>query len=194
MKKLISIVLFGFIITSSYATINSEINKRNKVDSLINHPTFTSDALSKWKGMKSYTLKVAEVMPENKFNYKPVDEVKMFAEQLIHMANNLYYLSATFLRDTVPPINIKLMQEKVGKNLASKAEIIEYVSKAFDYGEESIKGLDAKKLEEEISFWGGKATKRKIVLLLNDHQTHHRGQLMIYLRLNGIKPPPYIGW
>jgi len=31
-------------------------------------------------------------------------------------------------------------------------------------------------------------------VLLNDHQTHHRGQLVVYLRLNGIKPPAYIGW
>ncbi len=29
---------------------------------------------------------------------------------------------------------------------------------------------------------------------MQDHQTHHRAQLLNYLRLNGIKPPAYIGW
>lgn len=156
--------------------------------------TFTSDALSKWKGMKSYTLAVAEAMPENKFNYKPVLEEKTFAEQLVHTANNIYELSSRFLRDTLSPVNMKSMEEKVKNNVLTKAEIIAYVSNAFDYGGESIGLLDAKKLEEVIKFWGGSATKRKIVLLLNDHQTHHRGQMIVYLRLNGIAPPAYIGW
>ena len=156
--------------------------------------TFTSDALSKWKGMKSYTLAVAEAMPENKFNYKPVQVEKTFAEQLVHTANNIYQLSSSFLRDTLSPVNMKSMQEKVSNNTFTKAEIIAYVSNAFDYGGNSIGLLDAKKLEEVINFWGGSATKRKIVLLLNDHQTHHRGQMIVYLRLNGIAPPAYIGW
>lgn len=156
--------------------------------------TFTSDALSKWKGMKSYTLAVAEAMPENKFNYKPVQEEKTFAEQLVHIANNIYNLSSSFLRDTLSPVNMKSMEEKVSNNALTKAEIIAYVSNAFDYGGKSIGLLDAKKLEEVINFWGGSATKRKIVLLLNDHQTHHRGQMIVYLRLNGIAPPAYIGW
>lgn len=156
--------------------------------------TFTSDALSKWKGMKSYTLAVAEAMPENKFNFKPVQEEGTFAVQLIHSANNIYTLSSRFLRDTVSPVNMKSMEEKVKNNVLTKAEIIAYVSNAFDYGAKSIEMLDAQKLEEVINFWGGRATKRKMVLLLNDHQTHHRGQMIVYLRLNGIAPPAYIGW
>jgi uncharacterized damage-inducible protein DinB len=113
---------------------------------------------------------------------------------LIHSANNIYTLSSRFLRDTVSPVNMKSMEEKVRNNGLTKAEIIAYVSNAFDYGGKSIEMLDAKKLEEVINFWGGRATKRKIVLLLNDHQTHHRGQMVVYLRLNGIAPPAYIGW
>jgi uncharacterized damage-inducible protein DinB len=36
--------------------------------------------------------------------------------------------------------------------------------------------------------------KLQILNLLNDHQTHHRAQLIVYLRINGIKPPDYVGW
>ena len=165
-----------------------------QINCAMGQDTFTSDALSKWKGMKSYTIAVAEAMPENKFNFKPVQEEGTFAEQLIHSANNIYTLSSRFLRDTVSPVNMKSMEEKVRNNGLTKAEIIAYVSNAFDYGGKSIEMLDAKKLEEVINFWGGRATKRKIVLLLNDHQTHHRGQMVVYLRLNGIAPPAYIGW
>jgi uncharacterized damage-inducible protein DinB len=30
--------------------------------------------------------------------------------------------------------------------------------------------------------------------LMHDHHTHHRGQIIVYLRLNGLKPPKYVGW
>jgi uncharacterized damage-inducible protein DinB len=155
---------------------------------------FIKDALSKWKGMKSYTLAVAEAMPEEKYTYKPVEDENTFGFQLIHIANNMYYLSSKLIRGIEPPLDLKIAENKVKKNQLSKKEIIDYVSKAFDYTEETFALMTDKTLEEELDYWGGHSTKRKIVFLLNDHQTHHRGQLIVYLRLNGIKPPKYIGW
>ncbi|MEM6517680.1 MAG: DinB family protein, partial [Bacteroidota bacterium] len=40
----------------------------------------------------------------------------------------------------------------------------------------------------------GQASVFKIMNFTIDHVTHHRGQATIYLRMNGIKPPDYIGW
>lgn len=80
------------------------------------------------------------------------------------------------------------------KQGASKKELIETLSKAFDYAEETVAQMTTQTLAEEIDYWGGHSAKRKIVLLLNDHQTHHRAQMIVYLRLNGIKPPDNIGW
>ncbi|WP_374662973.1 DinB family protein [Parasegetibacter sp. NRK P23] len=37
-------------------------------------------------------------------------------------------------------------------------------------------------------------SKLQIINLLSDHQTHHRGQLLVYLRLCGLTPPKYVGW
>ena len=58
----------------------------------------------------------------------------------------------------------------------------------------AIAQLPASALEEEVKFFAGPMNKRQIVALLHDHMTHHRGQLMVYLRLKGIKPPQYRGW
>jgi len=154
---------------------------------------FIADVLSKWKGMKSYTLAVAELMPESNYAYKPVPEEFSFAEQQMHIAGNLYALSAKLIRGVEPPFSGKQLMEKV-KQGASKKELIETLGKAFDYAEETFAQMTAKTLAEEIDYWGGHSAKRKIVLLLNDHQTHHRAQMIVYLRLNGIKPPAYIGW
>jgi len=156
--------------------------------------SFVKDALSKWKGMKSYTIQVAEAMPEEKYFYKPVDDESTFAFQLIHMANNMYGISSKFIRGTQAPLDLKIAENAVNDRKSSKKEIIEYLSKAFDYTEETFAQMTDKTLEEELDYWGGHSTKRKIIFLLNDHQTHHRGQLIVYLRLNGIIPPKYIGW
>ncbi len=159
---------------------------------LFGQSLFVNDALSKWKGMKQYTLAVAELMPEDKYGFKPVKEEDTFGFQLVHMANNMYFLSSKFLRNTESPVDTKAYEKKALK--MSKTEIIEYLSKAFDYTQESFALQTDKSLEDEFDYWGGHSTKRKMVFLLNDHQTHHRGQLIVYLRLNGIKPPKYIGW
>ncbi len=159
-----------------------------------NQSPFVADALSKWKGMKSYTMAVAEAMPEEKYSYKPVADENTFAFQLVHMANNMYFISSKLLKGTDSPIDLKVFESKVKEEKLTKKEIIKHLSDAFDYTEQTFASMTDKTLEEELDYWGGHSTKRKIVFLLNDHQTHHRGQLIVYLRLNGIKPPKYIGW
>jgi uncharacterized damage-inducible protein DinB len=153
---------------------------------------FITDALSKWKGMKSYTIEVAALMPEDKYGFRPVADENSFGFQLIHMANNMYFISSKLIRNIDAPEGIKIIEAKDSK--MTKAEIIDYLGKAFDYTEATFKQMTDQTLEEELDYWGGHSTKRKIVFLLNDHQTHHRGQLVVYLRLNNIKPPKYIGW
>jgi len=54
--------------------------------------------------------------------------------------------------------------------------------------------MNAGQLDEKVKFFAGPMTRRQILILMHDHQTHHLGQLIVYLRLKGIKPPDYIGW
>lgn len=175
-------LLFALLLTMVSATVYAQPKA-----------TFVSDALSKWKGMKSYTLAVAQAMPEEKYLYKPTPDEMTFVHQLVHMAGNMYFLSAKLIRGIDPPVDMKALLEKANQNITKK-EAMDILSKAFDYTEETIAQMTDQTLEEELDYWGGHSTKRKIVFLLNDHQTHHRGQLIVYLRLNGIKPPSYIGW
>ena len=49
-------------------------------------------------------------------------------------------------------------------------------------------------LDEEVQFFAGPMSKRQILVLMNDHLTHHRGQMIVYVRLKGVKPPAYKGW
>lgn len=139
---------------------------------------------------KAYTLKLAELMPESKFDFKPVSDEMSFKEQLIHIGQNLYWLSGTFISE-VPDYKANKFSEEGDK---TKSQAIEFVSEAYDFAINAINSLDPELMSKEFAFAGKKLHKIQFLNLIQDHQTHHRAQLVVYLRLNQIKPPGYIGW
>lgn len=152
---------------------------------------FVADALSKW--MDNYTLAVVETMQEGKYKFKPVLDENTFGYQLINMTTNMFGISAKLIINTNPMLELKPYKDRY-KNIAiSKKEIIEHLRNAFDYVEENFAQMTNKTLEVDLDYWGEHSTKRKIVSLLNDHHIYQRGQLIMYLRLNDIVPPKYIG-
>lgn len=149
--------------------------------------SLTTQLASKWENAKSYTLTMAELMPEEFYNFKPTPEIMSFKEQLLHIAQNIQWLSTSYL------LSGKKAQKK-DSAFATKATIIKKLSDAYDIGLLAHQSLSAEQLDEVVPFFAGPMTRRKILLLLHDHQTHHVGQIIIYLRLKGIKPPAYVGW
>ncbi len=139
---------------------------------------------------KEYTLAVARLMPDTLYSFKPVEGEMSFGEQLIHITQNLYWLSSTYLAENPNPFT----ETKEHLLLLDKAAIIQLVSKAYDYALLSISKLDTTTLSKESKFFAGNKNKYQFLNLIEDHQTHHRAQLIVYLRLKGIKPPEYIGW
>ncbi|WP_317194079.1 DinB family protein, partial [Luteirhabdus pelagi] len=74
----------------------------------------------------------------------------------------------------------------------SKKEMIATVKRTFDKTIDFISEFDIDKLGERLDYFGLDRTKRQILLLLSDHITHHRGQMLVSLRLNGLVPPRYV--
>jgi uncharacterized damage-inducible protein DinB len=144
----------------------------------------------KMANAKTYTLQVAELMPEDLYGFRPVEGEMSFKEQLIHIGKNLYWLSSTYLRETDDPV--KKMELNV--NGLTKDQVIKFVSGAYEYAISSYQAVDVKTLSKEFNWSGGKMNKVQFMNLIQDHQTHHRGQLMVYLRLNKLQPPRYTGW
>lgn len=146
-------------------------------------PTF----LEKWKNSKYYLLEVAKAMPEDKYDYKPTEREMTFGKQLLHIKANMDWLSATYFTETSK-------KEKELDQKLSKAEIIAELEKAFDAAYEIINKTNPKTLNDKADFFAGPKTKYQILNLMQDHVTHHRGQILVYLNLNGVKPPKYVGW
>jgi uncharacterized damage-inducible protein DinB len=154
-----------------------------KADSL-----FLDAAITKLQNSKEYTLKVAKEMPEEKYGFKPVPGEMSFGEQLLHITANLSWLTSSYITNSKNPVI------KPATPIQKKEEIIQVLNKTYDFAINALKSFDAAHLADTVSFFAGTKTKLQIINLISDHQTHHRAQLIVYLRLNGIKPPEYTGW
>ncbi|GHB53905.1 DinB family protein [Persicitalea jodogahamensis] len=145
----------------------------------------------KWTNAKAYTLALAESMPAEKYSFRPVEGEMTFGTQMVHLSSNMVWLCSEYLTDKKPP---RIRKDVDGFADKSKDEVLQVVSESLDYASETLKNFDPEKLNETVRFFSGPMTKRQIINLMNDHLTHHRAQAIVYLRLNGVLPPKYVGW
>lgn len=143
--------------------------------------------LLKWENSKNYLLEIAEAMPEENFNFKPTERQMTFQEQLLHIRSNMVWLSEKYFVD-----GDYKKSEKI--NPSTKAEIIQELTLAFNNVAEIIRNVPLDDLTTEVEFFAGPKSKLQILNLIQDHVTHHRGQIIVYLNLNEIEPPKYSGW
>jgi uncharacterized damage-inducible protein DinB len=143
--------------------------------------------LEKWENSKNYLLAVAEAMPEGSYDFKPSERQMTFKEQLVHIKGNMDWLSTTYFMET------EFKREKATLP-ATKAETIALLSNSFDAAFTIIKNTSEAELSTTVDFFAGPKSKLQILNLLQDHVTHHRGQLLVYLNLKDVEPPKYVGW
>ena len=135
-------------------------------------------------------LGVAEAMPEDKYGFIPrsgnFDGVRSFGEQVKHVACAQFAFFEEFEGKQPPPLC-----EKGGPSKAhTKAELIQYLKDSFDYSNRVVARLTAQNATERVEGrYGGPNTKLGISVLSVWHVTDHYGQLVEYLRMNGIVPP-----
>ena len=142
--------------------------------------------IEEWTRARDWTRQYIDKMPEGNFAFKPVPEVRSFAEQMLHLAYWNFGFTARCFGRTTPYKEADLMNG----NFQSKAALSKLVTESYDFVISGLKELPEDKLDENITLGDGRITRR--IVRINDayeHQTHHRGQTVIYLRLKGIEPP-----
>lgn len=128
--------------------------------------------LATLENSRNYTLAVAEAMPEKKYSFKPTPEVWTFLEQLHHIAYGIGWWDENYIQGN----KIDWAPTPVKKN---REEVIDYLNGAYD----TLKNTVNKAKAGDDLIKGFNATL--------DHITHHRGQLIVYLRFNDITAPEY---
>ncbi len=146
-----------------------------------------STFIEKWDNSKDYLVAVAEAMPEDKYDYKPAEREMSFREQLFHIQDNMNWLGTTHFSGE------KYVKKEAVKGL-SKTQMIQEIKASFDKAKAFVQKTNDIELSEKVDFFAGPKSKLQILNLMQDHVTHHRAQILVYLNLNGIQPPKYIGW
>jgi uncharacterized damage-inducible protein DinB len=150
-------------------------------------PTGRIDGLvAEWTRARDYTKEYLDAMPEDGYGFKPTPEIRSFAEQMLHLASGNFGFGAGITGQANPyqGKNLEKMDE-----LKSKAALTKVVMESYDLMINGLKTLSDAKLDERIKLFNTNMPRYVALAKAFEHQTHHRGQTTIYIRLKGVKPP-----
>jgi uncharacterized damage-inducible protein DinB len=139
-----------------------------------------------WERAKEYTKAYLDKMPADKYGFRPVDSIRSFAEQMLHLAQgNVFLFSGGTSKDPV------VMTRELEKTASAKSKdsVMYFVMASYDYCINGVKAMDPSKFSEVVKMGNFSVTRQAWAMKAFEHQTHHRGQTTIYIRLQGIVPP-----
>lgn len=138
-----------------------------------------------WQRAEAYTLSYLNTMPADKYSFKAVDSIRSFAQQMLHLASANVFLIGIATGE-MPDFSVNGLEGR--ESAQSKDSVMYYVTKSYDFAIAGIEKLDPSKYGEVV---GNRVKVTRFAWLLKafEHQTHHRGQCTIYIRLQGIRPP-----
>ena len=156
-------------------------------------PTVASAVDREISTIEKQVVDAAEAMPEEKFNFTPESlnipgddykGVRTFAVQVKHVASSNYFIWSPLTGDTVPE-NIK--DGNGPAELKSKADIIKFLKDSFALGHKAAATLTAENMLQNPG--NSKSTRLRLATFGVAHAYDHYGQMVEYLRMNGIVPP-----
>jgi uncharacterized damage-inducible protein DinB len=149
-------------------------------------PPSTQELIADWKRAKEYTKEYLDAMPADGTNYKPNPEIRSFSEQMLHIAAANYGFGATASGKKPPLDPMQLEKNETYKNKEALSKI---VLESYDFVINALSEFDEKQFPDKVKFFDFDLTKEQAFRKAFEHQTHHRGQATIYLRMKGVKPP-----
>ena len=145
-------------------------------------PSMAKELAATFQRASNEIVDVAEAMPAEKYGYKPVPEIATFGDQLVHVAG----ITQRFI-DTAKGTKTDMAHH----GAMAKPEVVALLKKTFQAAEDMITPLTDAQLSEPMKFPFGDRTVTRATFWqgpLYQIRNHH-GQLVVYLRMNGIVPP-----
>lgn len=155
------------------------------------------DLAAGFRQVRSNTVKIAEEIPEDKFDFKAAPDCRSIGQALIHIAygpgiqHHIHVDKITDLKTVnFPQLMQKLMAEEAAPR--SKAEIVALLKSEGEKFASYLEGLSDEFLGEKVTMPPGMepAAKTRFEMLMSpkEHEMHHRGQLMVMQRMIGQTP------
>lgn len=138
---------------------------------------------------------VAQTMPADKYSFAPsaaifapsqgvkYDGVRTFAQEISHVATANYYFASKILGEK-PPIDPKSIA-----SLTTKEELLKAAADSFAYAHKALATITAENAYTRIDGVDGLHTRSVLASFISAHGYDHYGQMVEYLRMNGLVPP-----
>jgi uncharacterized damage-inducible protein DinB len=136
-----------------------------------------------WQQLSGYVTQAAEDMPDAKYSYKPTPDVRSFGELIAHVAGSQYMFCAAATGDSAraeDDIEKKKMTAKSDLVAAMKASNA-YCARAYQQTDDASAG--------KVKLFGQERTRLYALMINATHDAEHYGNLVTYLRMNGMVPP-----
>ena len=149
-------------------------------------PSLRDGALRDWNSQRDLLVKMAAALPQDKFGFRPTPAQRTWGEQILHIAQaNVNQMGRLGAKAPAPAIDM---------TLTSPAAILDALTASFDYGTAVLQEQTDASLVQAAGttrFDGsmGPSTKVRVVYYVVGHTWDIYGQMVVYLRLNGITPP-----
>jgi uncharacterized damage-inducible protein DinB len=156
-------------------------------------PTIASTVDREISTIEKEVVEAAEAMPEDKFNFSPESlnipgsdykGVRSFAVEVKHVAASNYFLWSPLTGDKLPE---GLKDGNGPEDLKTKADIIKLLKDSFALGHKAAATLTPQNMLQPPEH--SKSTRLHLATFAVAHAFDHYGQMVEYLRMNGIVPP-----
>ena len=143
--------------------------------------SFLAPARATWDSTRTLVVGLVEAMPEDKWDFKPTPAVRSFREVVVHLVGENYFFFG------------RISGENIGnpaQNLKTRDELLKALQESYAYGAKVWGDLTEAKALEMVEGRGGQKVQRwsAVLLAIQDNMNHY-GNLVVYLRLNGVVPP-----
>jgi len=144
----------------------------------------SADVKRDYKSVRDYFIRAAEKMPEADYGFRPSPDVRSFAQQVAHVADDQYNLCAPAKGEIR-----KAAYTDIEDRLSKKADLVPALKEAFAYCDGAYDALtDASGAEIVKSNKGGR-TRFSMLNWNLWHTWEHYGNVVVYLRMKGLVPP-----
>ncbi|HZA98613.1 MAG TPA: DinB family protein [Gemmatimonadales bacterium] len=141
-----------------------------------------STARMLWDQPTEYITTVAEELPESTYAYRPTPEVRTMGQLIGHVAGAQYLICAAALGE--PPRR----EDDIEKTRTRKADLVAALKASTQYCTKAYAQTD-RNAQQTTKLFGQERTRLYALGLNANHNAEHYGNLVTYLRLNGIVPP-----
>jgi uncharacterized damage-inducible protein DinB len=146
------------------------------------------DLLADWQRNRTTVLAYIDAMPDSATNFRPTPGVRSFAGQFDHIVSTNLDVAAVALRGlkTAPALGDTAVY------LHNKAALRKYAAATYDYFLNALQQASPAQLKRPVAIYGQPPQPaERLVRLSFEHSVWTLGQVVPYLRLNGVTPPEY---